>query len=180
MAKLLEARLFGHEVYRAAWVCRAKQGGVGAAQNLDALVGERVFTHAAHRAQGQAIAVGRGLEAADLEVVVAVVRAIKVADDAGGVEQRLFRGADTALLHFLAGNHRHGRRCVEDAGGDLASHPKLLGNHRVGVVVSTGLDLGIDDDGRKAIVLGRTQFERAGRLYLRDHQVGVRALLLRL
>ncbi|MNM75878.1 hypothetical protein D3C81_876790 [compost metagenome] len=180
LAELLEARLLGHEVDRATGVGRAEQGGVGAAQNFDALVGVRVFAHTAHRAQGQAVTVGGGLEAADLEVVVAIVRAIEVADNAWGVEQGFFGGADAALLHFLAGNDRHRRGRVEDTGRDFATYPKLLGDHRVGVVVSIGLDLGIDDDRRQPIVLGRAKFERAGRLGLRNDQVGIRAMLLRL
>ncbi|MNP21166.1 hypothetical protein D3C76_1137740 [compost metagenome] len=94
--------------------------------------------------------------------------------------QRLFRGADAALLHFLVGHYRHGGWRVEDAGRHLATHPQFLGNHRVGVIVGTGLDLGVDDDGRQAVVLGRAQFQRAGRLWLRYHQVSTRALLLSL
>ncbi|MNN45869.1 hypothetical protein D3C81_1602240 [compost metagenome] len=105
LAKLLEARLFAHEVYRAARVRRAKQGGVGATQNLDALISEWIFAYAAHRTQGQAVTVSGGLEAADLEIVIAVIRTVEVSDHAGRVLQRLFRGADAALLHFLVGNN---------------------------------------------------------------------------
>ena len=180
LAKLFEARLLGHEVQRATRVCRAEQGGVGASQNFDALVCVRVFAHTPHRAQGQAVTVRGGLKAANLEVVVAVVRAVEVADHARGVLQRLFRGADTALLHFLVGDHRHRSWRVEDAGRHLATYPQFLGNHRVNVVIGTGLDLGADHDGRKAIVLSRTQLQRAGRFWLRHHQVGSRALLFKL
>ncbi|MNM28116.1 hypothetical protein D3C81_386240 [compost metagenome] len=180
LAKLLEARLLGHEVDRATRVCRAEQGGVGTPQNFDTLVGVRVFAHTTHRAEGQAVSVGGGLEAADQEVVVAVVRTVVVADHAGGVLQRFFGGADAALLHFLVGHHRHGRGRVEDAGRYLAANPQLLGNHRVGVIVGAGLDLGIDDDRCQAVVLGRAQFQRAGRLRLRYYQVRIGALRLKL
>ncbi|MCY1286590.1 hypothetical protein D9M69_430370 [compost metagenome] len=147
LAELAEARLLGHEVHGAARVGRAEQRGVGATQNLDTLIGEGLLTHTAHRAQGQAITVGGGLEAANLEVVVAVVGTVVVGDDAWGVLQQFLCGAGAALLDFLLGHDGNRCRGIEDAGRHLAANPKLLGHHRAGRIFRCRL--GVDQDGRE-------------------------------
>ncbi|MNI70455.1 hypothetical protein D3C73_1262710 [compost metagenome] len=80
------------------------------------------------------------------------------------------------MFHFLAGHHRHGGRCVENAGRHLAANPEFLGDHRVDIVVGTHLDLGVYDQRCEAVVLGvaRAEVQRGGRRY---QLVGIGALL---
>ena len=148
LTELLEARFLGHKVHRTTWVGCAKQRGVGATQNFNALEGERVFANTAHGTQCQTVAIGGRLEATNLEVVVAVIAAVVVGDHAWRVLQEFFCGVDAALLDFLLGHHGNRGRGIEDAGGDLAADPELLGNHRTGVITCRGL--GVDDNWRQA------------------------------
>ncbi|MCY1287878.1 hypothetical protein D9M69_382970 [compost metagenome] len=151
LAELAETRLLGHEVHRAAWVGRAEQRGVGAAQHLDTLIGERLLAHATHRAQGQAIAVGGGLEAANQEVVVAVIGTVVVCDGPWGVLQNFLGRAGAALLDFLLGHDGNRCRGIENVGRHLAADPQFPGHHRGRGVVHCRL--GVDDEGSKAIWL---------------------------
>ena len=144
LTNTFEARPLADEVDRAARVCRTKQRGVGTAQHLDALIGKGLLADATHRAQGQAVTVSGGLEAADLEVVVAVIGTVIIGDHPRRVLQYLFGGAGAALLYLFLGDDRNGGRGIEHAGRHLATNPELLGHHRVGIIISC--DLGVDDN----------------------------------
>ena len=136
-------RLLGDSVYEAAGGVQAEQGGRGALQDFNPLqaVWLEPVPDEAGNAHRQGIAVGAQrclVEAANEIVVVAVVTAVKIADDARGVGQRFINVLDPALFHLLLGDNGYGCRHVEDRCAGLAADSRVIGDDRLPVSGTSG------------------------------------------
>ncbi|MND65652.1 hypothetical protein D3C80_570300 [compost metagenome] len=130
-------RHLGGIVHRATGIRDAKGGGVAALQHFHTLIGIGFFAQRAKgAAERQAVAIGIGVEAANLEIVETIVGAIEIRGHAGGILQRLFHGLHTALLHFLGGDdgNRGGR--IENIGRHLAAARGAGGDDGLLVIVA--------------------------------------------
>ncbi|MNE04707.1 hypothetical protein D3C80_972480 [compost metagenome] len=130
-------RHLGGIVHRAAGIRDAEGGGIAALQHFHPLIGIGFFAQRTEgTAEGEAIAIGIGIETANLEIVETVVGAVKIRGHASGILQRFFHGLHTALLHFLGGDDGNGGRCVENIGRHLAAARGAGGNDRFLVIVA--------------------------------------------
>ncbi len=121
LAEALAARFLRHIVDCTTRIRNAKARGVGTLQHFHTLKAIRFFLHAGPGATyHQAIAIGEGRKAANLDVVVALVRAVVIGGYASGILHHLFDAIGLALFDFLGGHHRDRRRRGEDFARHLA------------------------------------------------------------
>src|SRR5690606_35429598 len=137
LAETLALRQLCHIVHGAAGIGDPEARGIGALEHFDAFEGIRLLPDPAPGpADDQPVAVGEWGEAANLEIVVSIIRTIIIRDDTRRILHDLLDALRAALLNFPGGDDGDGSGRCEDIRGHLAGRRPRGRNDRLRIIIA--------------------------------------------